>query len=339
MAMISRWLSWALVPIGALLPFLLTSSYHLQLATLVMVYGSLMVGLNICFGYAGLVSVAHGGMFGGGAYATGILMTGHGWSFWATLPVSALVGAMMGLLLGLLTLRMSGHYFVIASLAFGLLVYLILGRWKEVTGGELGLGPIPGYTPLLGIEFSTQESRYLLAYGFFVAFCGLSAWLVASPLGHRLTAIKQNPRLADALGIDPLRARLTALLISAAIAAVAGSVYAPFIGFLDPTAGGTDLSFKTGLALIIGGAGTALGPLIGSGVHVLLPELLRGAQEYALLTLGLVLLVVIRFAPWGIAGTVRRVVIERGGDPCDNASSEVPAPSENNEREEMVTRG
>lgn len=339
MAMISRWLTWALVPIGAVLPFLLDSSYHLQLATLVMIYGSLMVGLNICFGYAGLVSVAHGGMFGGGAYATAILMTSHGWSFWATLPVAALVGAAMGLLLGLLTLRMHGHYFVIASLAFGLLVYLVLGRWKDVTGGELGLGPIPGYTSLGGLEFSSQESRYLLAYVFFVAFCGLSAWLVASPLGHRLVAIKQNPRLADALGIDPVRARLGALLISAAIAAVAGSVYAPFIGFLDPTAGGTDLSFKTGLALIIGGAGTALGPLLGSGVHVLLPELLRGAQDFALLTLGLVLLIVIRFAPWGIAGTVRRLVVDRDHDHDSNPAATAPIPMDTDEREEAVSRG
>ncbi|WP_240489756.1 branched-chain amino acid ABC transporter permease [Actinomadura atramentaria] len=325
--MTGRVLAWALVPLGAVLPFVLGSPYALQLASLVVIYGGLMVALNLCFGYGGLVSVAHGGMFGAGAYATGVLMTTHQWNFWATLPVAAVLGCAMGGLLGLLTLRMHGHYFVIASLAFGLMAQLVLSRWTAVTGGELGLGPIPTYSGLPGVSFESPTARYLLAFGFLVVFCGVSALVVRSPLGRRLAAIKQNGRLADALGIDPVRTRLAALLISSAMAALAGSVYAPYIGFLDPSAGGIDLNFKTGLALIIGGGGTALGPVIGAAVHVLLPEALRGAQEYSVLALGVVLLVVIRFAPHGVAGTLRRLLVER----------ERPAPEPEAEEEKVST--
>jgi len=308
---VGRLTGWALIPLAAVAPFLLTSPYHLQLLTLVVIYSGLMIGLNICFGYAGLVSVAHGGMFGAGAYTTGVLMVQHGWSFWATLPVAAAVGAALGALLGVLTLRMHGHYFVIASLSFGLLAFLVISKWRSVTGGELGLGPVPTYSPLAGVEFETPLSRYFLALAFLVGFAGLAQLVVRTDLGWRLAAIKQNRHLADALGIDPVRARLVALIISAVVAGLAGSVYAPFIGFLDPSAGSVDLNFKTGLALIIGGSGTTLGPFIGAAVHVLLPETLRGAEQFSLLALGVVLLVVIRFAPHGIAGTLGRWLTER----------------------------
>ncbi|PRZ42526.1 amino acid/amide ABC transporter membrane protein 2 (HAAT family) [Antricoccus suffuscus] len=286
-----------------LMPVILLSDYYMQIATLVLIYTGLMVALNVCIGYAGLVSVAHGGIFGVGSYATGILMANHGWNFWYTLPAAALAGALLGLIMGILTLRLQGHYFVIASLGFGLLVYLVVLNWSSVTGGAQGLGPIAPYDSLFGITFEDSDSQYYLILAFAFVFTGLMFAIRRSKLGSRLEAIRQNQRLASAVGIDPSRTRLVALVVSAAIAGVAGSLYSPYVGFLDPSVSNLDVSFKIALALVIAGVGTGLGPLVGAAVYIVLPEMLRGVEQYSLIALGVVLLVVVRFAPHGLVGT------------------------------------
>lgn len=287
-----------------LMPVILLSNYYMQIATLVLIYTGLMIALNICIGYAGLVSVAHGGIFGVGAYATGILMADHRWSFWVTLPAAALVGALLGLILGVLTLRLQGHYFVIASLAFGLFIYLVVLNWSSLTGGAQGLGPIKPYDSLFGISFVGANSQYYLILAFVFVFTCLMVIIRHSKLGSRLEAIRQNQQLASAVGIDPSRTRLIALVISAAIAALAGSLYSPYVGFLDPSVSNLDVSFKIALALVIAGVGTGLGPIVGAAVYIVLPEMLRGVEQYSLIALGVVLLVVVRFAPHGLVGTV-----------------------------------
>jgi len=314
----------------ALMPVILLSEYYMQIATLVLIYTGLTVALNICIGYAGLVSVAHGGVFGAGAYVTGVLMTDKGWSFWVTLPVSALVGAALGLLVGVLTLRLAGHYFVIASLGFGLLIYLVILNWTSVTGGATGVGPIDTYDSVLGIQFDSSGKIYYLVLVFVLVFMALMLATKHSALGRRLEAIRQNERLAAAVGIDPSRTRLIALTASAAIAAVAGSLYAPYIGFLDPSVAHLNVSFMIALALVIAGMRSVLGPLVAAIVHVVLPEALRGVEQFSLIVLGVVLLVVVKFAPNGLVGTIAAVgerVLDRHRDPASPAVDDPPEPS------------
>ncbi len=178
----------------------------------------------------------------------------RGWSFWPALVVGVGLGATVGLVLGVLTLRMGGHYFAIGSLAFGVMIQLVIKKLTSVTGGELGLSPVPPITPITlpgghQIEFTSLTARYGIAYAFFVTAVALMVLLRRSRRGRGLAAIRQNPRLAEAVGISVVRMRLVALVTSGAIAGAAGALYATFVIFIEPSVASTNLNIQAGIAL------------------------------------------------------------------------------------------
>lgn len=292
-------LLWALLFYAAV-PLLATSDYHVQLATQLLIFSILFVGVDIAVGHAGLISVAHGALFGIGAYATAIMAVDHGVGFWLTLPVSVLAAALCGLVIGLLTLRLAGHYFVIATMAFALLIS-IAAKNLPMTHGELGISNIP--KPALDALSANQSYGYyyvVLLAGTFVAAIYLV--LMRSAFGRRLRAIRDNPLLADALGVDISAAKLLAFMVSAAIAALAGSFHASFLTYINPAVTGYELGFTALMALIIGGRTTLGGIVLGAIIFTVLPEVLRDADQYRLVVMGLVLIVIVQRAPAGIYG-------------------------------------
>jgi branched-chain amino acid transport system permease protein len=285
-----------------MLPFIFQSPYHIQILTQLLIWAILFTGLDIAVGHAGLVSVAHGALFGLGAYVTGILTVDVGWGFWSTLPIAILVGALIGLGIGLLTLRMEGHYFVIATLGIGLLITIVIRNWTELTHGELGLSPIPKPISFDIIPLNPSLTMYyLMAIVSFVCVAG-SYLLMRTSTGRRLRAIRDNAALAAAVGIDVSRTRLVAFLISAGMAALAGSFQASYLSYIEPSIASYEIGFTALMAIIIGGRATVAGPFLGAAVFVVLPEILRSADEFRLITLGLILILVILFAPDGLAG-------------------------------------
>lgn len=285
----------------ALLPLVFTSAYYVQTLTQLLIWTILFIGLDIAVGHAGLVSVAHGALFGLGAYVTGILTAEAGWGFWTTVPVSVFLGGLIGLCIGMMTLRLGGHYFVIATLGVGLLITIIIRNWTSLTNGDLGLSPIPPPT-LFGTPLDRSQQMYYLMAAVCI-LCALGSWLLMrTATGQRLRAIRDNSALASALGIDVSRARLVAFVISAGIAALAGSFQASYLAYINPSVASYEVGFTALMAIIVGGRAQVAGPFLGAAIFVILPEVLRDVDQYRLITLGVILILVVQFAPDGLAG-------------------------------------
>jgi branched-chain amino acid transport system permease protein len=300
----------AALVIAAVVPFLVTNNYLFHLLIMAVIWSILATSLNLVLGYAGLLSLAHGAFFGMGAYTSALLVTKCDWNFWATIPPAMAVAALVGILLGLLTLRLAGHYFAVSTMSFGIVVSLILEKWDDLTEGPRGISSIPAPTPIplfgLGeIRFESNAAKYYLAV-LVLAICLLFVWrLVHSPIGRALEAIRQNELLASCLGVNLVFYKLLAFSISAAMAGLAGVLYSVYITYLNPADAGLWNGFYAVMYLVIGGMGTFWGPLIGTLFLVTLPEFLRMFQEYRLMLLGILLILTVTFLPDGIVGGVR----------------------------------
>lgn len=307
MSMYLRRYVWGILGVILLvvLPITATSSYYLQILTQLLIFSILFIGLDIAVGQAGLASVAHGALFGVGAYATGILTVKAGWGFWASVPIAIIIAGILGLLVGMLTLRLDGHYFVIATLAFGLLVTIVLQNWNTLTNGQLGLSPVPAAEHIFGIAFDNSYGAYYLVMVIAIIIALVSYTLMRTGIGQRLRAIRDNPPLASSIGINVSRTRLVAFIISAGIAGLAGSLQASNLTYIDPSMASFEVGFTALMAVIIGGRATVTGPFLGAAIFVVLPEILRTADEFRLIILGLLLLLTILFAPDGLAGRIQ----------------------------------
>lgn len=298
-----------LTAVAAALPFGVTNQYLFHLVVIAVIWSILATSLNLVLGYTGLLSLAHGAFFGLGAYCSALLVTKAGWNFWVTIPPAMAIAAVFGILLGLLTLRLSGHYFAISTLSFGIVVSLVLEKWDDLTEGPRGISSIPAPTPIelpgLGqIGFESNVAKYYLSVAV-LALCLLFVWrLVHSPIGRALGAIKQNELLASCLGVNLVYYKLFAFAVSAAMAGLAGVLYSVYITYISPIDAGLWNGFYAVMYIVIGGLGTFWGPTVGAFFLVTLPELLRRFDDYRLLLLGILLILTITFLPQGLVGTL-----------------------------------
>ncbi|MEI8401277.1 MAG: branched-chain amino acid ABC transporter permease [Alcaligenaceae bacterium] len=285
--------------------FFIEGAYGRHLITITLIFCSLAVSLNLVMGYAGLVSVAHGAFFGIGAYCTALL-TVNQFSFITSVLAGIVLAASVGTLVGLLTLRLRGHYFALSTLAFTMVGVIILERWDEVTRGARGVSNIPraGSFSIAGFDISFKEfwPNYLLVTGVFLLFVMVSNLIIKSPFGRALLCIQRNELLGAVYGVNIVKVKLQVLALSAAMASVSGSLYASYIAYVSPNDATFMRSFEAIMSVVIGGTGTIWGPALGSFFIQLSPELLRGFESGRLLILGLILILIVRFYPSGLAG-------------------------------------
>lgn len=302
------WLAGGLVAVAV--PFVVTNNYLFHLIIIAVIWSILATSLNLVLGFTGLLSLAHGAFFGLGAYTSALLVTKAEWNFWATIPPAMAVAALFGAVLGLLTLRLSGHYFAISTLSFGIVVSLVLEKWDDLTEGPRGISSIPAPSPinLFGwgeISFESNVAKYYLSLAA-LALCLLFVWrLVRSPIGRAFESIRQNELLACCLGVDLVFYKLLAFALSAAMAGLAGVLYGVYITYINPIDAGLWNGFYAVMYIVIGGIGTFAGPIVGTLFLVTLPELLRTFQDYRLLLLGVLLILTITFLPQGIVGGLK----------------------------------
>jgi branched-chain amino acid transport system permease protein len=265
------------------------------------------IGLNLTLGYAGQISLAQGAFVGIGAYATAILATQHGWPFGATLGLGAAVCFVIGWLLGYPALRVQHHYLAFVTLAFGTLVFLILRNEEWLTKGIYGITGIPRPNVL---GWSTQGALdfYFFCLGALAVVSLATWWLIRSPWGRAFMALRENPIRASSLGVDTRRYSLMAFAIGSALGGVSGSLYAPLVQFIEPTAFALGLSLNLLLMVIVGGSGYFFGPFLGALVSVLLPEWLRFAGGYYLILYALAVIVLMTFCPQGLLGLAERLL-------------------------------
>lgn len=275
------------------------SEYSLHLAIMVAIFAILTLSLNLISGYGGLISLGHAGFFLIGSYTSALLSVYQGWPFWLAMPMAILLTASSGLLLGFPALRWSGHFLAVITIAFGAIAQLLSINWVFLTNGIDGVAPIPR-PKLPGIDL-TSNLNYLyfslIALALVVYFM---MRLVDSGFGRALKAVKDDETAAACMGIDVARTKIAAFVISAALAGFAGALYAHYIRFLNPDSFSLDVSIRIFMMMIIGGAGSIPGSILGSLIVYVLPEVLRPLQDYYYLIWGIIIIAVMLFLPGGL---------------------------------------
>ncbi|MDP2074686.1 branched-chain amino acid ABC transporter ATP-binding protein/permease [Hydrogenophaga sp.] len=290
--------------LGAVLALTLNGYWVFVLANVALL-AIVGVGLNVLVGLTGQVSFGHVGFYAIGAYTMAILTTKTGLSFWLVWPIAALIGGVFGALVALPALRVKGPYLAMITIAFGLIVEHSIVEASGLTGGQNG---IMGLTaPSLGSLAQGERAMALLAIGAAALALAGYAWLSRGTWGAAMRAVRDAETAAESVGLNPLAIKTVAFAVSALCAAAAGALFAPLSGFVTPHTFGFVQSILFVLVVMIGGAGSVAGPLVGAIIVGLLPELLSGLEEYRLLFFGAMLLLVLWVAPDGVAGLVRRL--------------------------------
>jgi branched-chain amino acid transport system permease protein len=295
---------------------LVRSSYVLGILIFIALNAIAAFGLSLVMGFAGQVSLGQAAFYAIGAYVSGVLTASHGWNGWAALAVAVLAGGATALLVGFPIFRLSGLLLAMATLGFGIIVYYVLVNWSEVTGGPSGL---PGIPPLAvgAFRFDTDARMLWLCWGCLLLLLGLGGNLVDSRIGRALRAVHGSESAAAAAGIDVARLKLGVFTLAGASTALAGALYAHYLTFINPSPFGFAFSVELVVMVVLGGAGSLFGGVLGAALIVLLTEALRaalpllslshGAAEYEIVVFGLLLMAVMILAPGGVTALGRRV--------------------------------
>lgn len=291
-----------------IIPVIFTTGFFLHLAILILLWTMLCLSLNIIFGYGGQLSLAHGGLFGIGAYTYGVLATKLGIDFWLAFPIAGAATGIIGLLIGIPSLRLKGPYFVIVTLGFNIILVAIIENLSSLTEGVNGLAGIPGprgipWLPFV-VDFSSRISQYYLILFFLLGFWLIMHFIKNSQIGRCLVAIKKDEELCQSIGINTMWVKVQTFVLSSILAGLSGVLYASYIGILTPYDASFHMGFDALVYLSVGGIGTIAGTLIGPAIMILISESLQAVVEIRLLINGLALIILIIFMPQGISGGI-----------------------------------
>ncbi len=267
------------------------------------------IGLNLTLGYAGQVSLAQGAFVGVGAYSAAILTT-HGWPLGLAILIAIALCFAIGWILGYPALRVQHHYLAFVTLAFSTLAFLVFRNEAWLTGGTDGIDGVPRPV-ILGISTKPHLAYYYVCLIALALVTWAMLWLVRSPWGRAFVALRENPLRALSLGVDTRRYTLMAFAIGAALGGLAGALYAPLVGLVEPPAFTLALSLNLLMMVIVGGSGYFLGPFLGAMVAVLLPEWLRFLESYYLILYSLLVMGLLIYSPTGLIGILDRYIIHR----------------------------
>jgi branched-chain amino acid transport system permease protein len=301
----------------------LLGTYRLYFLNLVLVNVVIATGLNLLTGNAGQISMCHSSFMAIGAYATTLLHGAGGLSFWLALPAGAAIAAVFGAGVGLPAIRLGGFYLALATLGFLEVMQVLIQEFPAVTGGIRGMmAPRP---TLFGRPLATDLSLYYPVLGITVAMLLVARNLLRSPVGRAFNAIRNSEPAAQALGIPVARVKMLAFTLAAFYAGIGGGLYAAVVGFIDPVEFGIWTSVRHIIFIVVGGAGSLAGSVIGAFVVTGLPEWLRALQEYSDFVYGGLLLAFLIFMPKGIVGGWAQVRARlRSASPAELAGSAAP---------------
>ncbi len=298
--------AFALAFIAAAAAAGLSNSYYVDVIARMALAAIVGVGLNVLIGLTGQVSFGHVGFYAIGAYTVAILTTRAQLPFSIALALATLAAGVMGALLALPALRVRGPYLAMVTIAFGFIVERGASEWSGLTGGQNGIMDIPS-PALAGAAFGGRGIALLSLALLALLVFGYSK-LASSTLGRAMLAVKDSETASDAIGFNPVVIKAAAFTVSALCAGLAGGLFAPLLGMVTPSAFSFPQSILFVLVVVIGGAGSVAGPLVGAAVVVLLPEMVSGLAEYSQLLFGALLLLVLWIAPDGIVGGLARFI-------------------------------
>lgn len=302
------------VTVGALalivLPLALTS-YQLGLLTKTLIFGLFAMSLNLVLGYAGLPSLGHAAYFGVGAYTVALLALRVVDNFWLNFGAGVLAAAVTAALFGLLALRTHGSYLLMITLALAQVLWGVAFGWRSFTGGDDGLPGIP--RPEAGLPLSLADGGpfYYFVLLVFVLAVGVMRVVLVSPFGRALVGIRESEGRMEVLGYNTWLYKYVAFVLAGTLAGVAGNLFVYYNGFVSPVYLSIVFSATALIMVILGGAGTLLGPALGSAVIIFLENFVSAHTERWLLVLGLIYVVLTLFAPDGLLGLAQRRLAAR----------------------------
>jgi len=310
-------------------PLLFTTPFQQRLGALILLYAIIASAWNIVGGYAGQVSVGHVVFFGCGAYAAMGAYAHFALSPLLGIPAGIVVSVLIAAVIGVPTLRLSGHYFSMATIAVSELVRLIVTN-VDYLGAAVGLSGPTVPRNVFDMSFTSALPYYYLFLAVLLVTLGITWWMTNNRMGFYLRAIKDSERAARSLGAPASRIKLYAFMLSAGLTSVGGSLYAMMFGFIDPESGlGILVSVKMLIMAALGGAGLLFGPLIGAAILVPLEEIsnnLLGGKGAGLtfVVYGAIIMLIARFQPGGILTLVNRLWARRGARPSPSSAEGAP---------------
>jgi branched-chain amino acid transport system permease protein len=296
----------ALLGLGVALPLTLgADAYGWRVLTIAATYALATMGYQLLFGRLGVLSLAQGAFFGLGAYATAILATRWGLSFPLTFAAAIMIPAAFAAVIAVPVLRLETHYFALATLGLSQVLLLAATNWISLTGGANGIAAVPA--PLIfGWRVTPGMALALFAWGLVAIAAWLGTRALSSLYGATLTAIREIPLAAAAIGIDPAPARFAGLVASAALGGAAGAVHAHAVGVVSPEVLELPVMVACLSMAVVGGRGSLAGAVLGAVLLIHLPEWFRFLERYGLFAYGAALLATILLAPEGIIGLLAR---------------------------------
>ncbi len=296
-----KWVALALVVIMGLLPLMVSSSYVIRIATLMLMYIMIASSLNLLTGFMGVMSLGHAAFWGIGAYTGAILSTRLGWGMGSCMLAAIVICGLFGLLLGSPVMKLKGYFMTIVTLGFCEIIRLIELNWSDLTRGSLGINNIP-YPNFFGIVFKTPASKFYVILVLAIVTLYIVHAITDSRVGRAIISIREDDLAAASVGVNVVKYKLMSFVISAMIAGVAGVYYAHYMRYIDASLFTTSMSINFLVMAIFGGLGNIPGTVIGTAILTVMPESMRFLSEYRNLFYGIVIVLLMMIRPSGIWG-------------------------------------
>ena len=293
-----------LVPLG------LDNQYYFIVLNIIGLNAIVVIGLNLLIGFAGQISLGHAAFYGLGSYFSGVLTVNYGFPAWPAILIGMLATGGIAFLIGYPSLKLRGHYLVMATLGFGIIIYILMGELEGLTGGHDGLIGIPPLS-IFGYEFDNDIKNFYLIW-IFVFFCLLlSRNLLHSRVGRALKSIHGSEVAANSLGVNTSAYKVKVFVLSAMYASLAGSLYAHYLTFISPATYDFYYSIQVVTMVIVGGMGSLWGALFGAALLTAISEALHVAKQYHVIAYGIFLSLILIFLPNGIWGSLENAFRRR----------------------------
>jgi len=282
-----------------LLPLFVESKYYFIVLNVIGLNTIVVVGLNLLIGFAGQISLGHAAFYGLGSYFSGMLTVNYGFPLWPAMLVGMLATGAVAYLIGYPSLKLRGHYLVMATLGFGIIINILMGELEQFTGGHDGLMGIPPLS-IGGLTFDNDLKNFYLIWTIVFLFMLAARNLLNSRVGRALRAISGSEVAANSLGVNTADYKVKVFVLSAMFASISGSLYAHYITFISPSSYDFYYSIQVVTMVIVGGMGSLWGSLLGAGVLTCISEALHVAKQYHIIAYGVFLCLVLMYLPEGI---------------------------------------
>jgi branched-chain amino acid transport system permease protein len=300
----------ALAIVIILIPLFIESKYYFIVLNVIGLNAIVVVGLNLLIGFAGQISLGHAAFYGLGSYFSAIFTVNYGFPLWPAMIIGMLATGAIAYLVGYPSLKLKGHYLVMATLGFSIIVNILMGELEYFTGGHDGLIGIP---PLIigSIKFDTDLKNFYLIWTFVFLSMLLARNLLNSRVGRALRAIHGSEVAADSLGVNTANYKVKVFVLSAMFASISGSLYAHYITFISPSSYDFYYSIQVVSMVIVGGMGSLWGSLFGAALLTSISEAFHIARQYHVIAYGVFLSLVLIFLPDGILVSIHKYYLKR----------------------------